>query len=231
MAETLRVYTGWDARESKGWHNFVHSLHERSSALVSVTPLVMDAQRDGTNAFTYSRFLVPYLCGFNGYAIFVDGVDMICAGDVAELWAMRSGWHAVQVVKHEYLTKHPRKYVGTEMEAANEDYPRKNWSSVMLWACGNYMNRCLTPQYVAEQPGSHLHRFGWLPDERIGELPIEWNWMPEEYGQNASARILHYTTGIPAIESCSRVPHAQMWHYYSAKVNQVPERRMPVSER
>jgi lipopolysaccharide biosynthesis glycosyltransferase len=226
MKERIHVFTGWDERESKGWHNFVHSLHERASDLVSVTPLTMDAQRDGTNRFTYSRFLVPYLCDFEGYAIFVDGADMICLGDIVDLWAMRSGWHAVQVVKHDYKTKFPRKYLGTEMESENADYPCKNWSSVMLWDCSHYMNKVLTPAFIEEQSGAFLHRFGWLPKERVGSLPIEWNWIPGEYGANTAAQLLHYSEGIPAIDAHKHVPHAQMWHYYTAKTQQIPERRI-----
>src|SRR5690606_36000298 len=92
-------------------------------------------QRDGTNAFIYSRFLIPYLQNYKGWALFVDGADMIVKGDLAELWALRDKAKAVQVVKHDYRTKHPRKYVGTQMEADNRDYPCKNWSSVMVINC------------------------------------------------------------------------------------------------
>lgn len=227
----IRIFTGWDARESRGWHVFAQSVARRSSEPVALTPLVMDAQRDGTNAFTYSRFLVPYLCGFKGFAIFADAVDMLAVGDIAELWAMRSGWHAAQVVKHDYKTKHARKYVGTEMECANEDYPRKNWSSLIIWNCSHYMNRELTPWYIDEQPGSTLHRFQWrtsagisLPDDRVGELPIEWNWLADEYGANTAAKLLHWTAGIPAIEAYKSSPHAQMWFYENAQAQRAPER-------
>lgn len=211
-----RIFTGWDVREARGWHAFAESVMEHCKQPVALIPLLIDAQRDGTNAFTYSRFLVPHICDYSGYAIFVDGADMIVNDDLANLWEYRSGWHAVQVVKHDYKTQHSRKYVGTEMEAANADYPRKNWSSVILWDCGHYMNRCLTPEYVEKQSGAFLHRFGWLPDDRIGDLPAEWNWLADEYGVNTAARILHWTAGIPAIRAYAQSPHAQAWFRQSA---------------
>ena len=98
---------------------------------------------------------------------------MICRADIAELWALRDPRTAVQVVKHDYKTKFPRKYLGSK----NEDYPRKNWSSLILWNCSSFINRPLTRKRVQEMTNQELHRFSWIPDERIGELPKEWNWL------------------------------------------------------
>lgn len=222
----IRIFTGWDQREAAGWHAFAQSVIERATQPVALTPLAFtDMQRDGTNAFTYSRFLVPYLCGFNGHAIFMDGADMIAMGDVAELWEMRDGWHPVKCVKHDYKTKHATKYRGTEMESGNADYPRKNWSSVMLFDCGHYMNRTLTPEFIAKMDGAFLHRLTWAPDERIGELPAEWNWLCDEYGANTKAKLLHWTAGIPSIYAYRHAPHAQAWQLYSAKTMQSPAER------
>jgi lipopolysaccharide biosynthesis glycosyltransferase len=191
----IRIFAGYEEREARGWDAFVRSLIETTSDPFSVTPL-RGQQRDGSNAFTYSRFLVPYLCNFQGWAIWMDGSDMLVESDIAELWSMREAWYAVRVVKHDYKTKHPRKYVGTEMECDNRDYPRKNWSSVILWDCGHYMNRYLTPEAIGKAEGSYLHRFGWLPDERIGELPMEWNHLVGEQ-EEKPAKLLHYTLGLP----------------------------------
>lgn len=221
----IRIFTGFDQREARGWHAFAQSVIEMAREPFSITPLVMDTQRDGTNAFTYSRFLVPYLCDFKGYALFVDGADMIAAHDLADLWALRDGWCAVKVVKHDYKTKFPRKYLGTEMESPNADYPRKNWSSVVLWNCEHYLNKPLVPEFVASKDGAYLHRFGWLPDDRIGELPVEWNWLCDEYGASTTAKLLHYTAGIPGIRAHNRVAHAQAWFYNDARANEVPAER------
>jgi lipopolysaccharide biosynthesis glycosyltransferase len=166
---------------------------------MAITPLAFENsnQGDGTNAFTYARFLVPELCDFSGFAIFADGADMMANADLAELWALRSPEYAVQVVKHDYKTKHPRKYCGTEMESANSDYPRKNWSSLIIWNCehrAHWDNRAK----LRSRDGAFLHRFGWLKDQDIGELPIEWNWLADEYGANTKAKLLHRRIGYPA---------------------------------
>ena len=150
---------------------------------------------------------VPYLMSWTGSAIFIDG-DMIVRGDIAELWDMRDLGKDVQVVKHDYKTKMKEKYLG----AKNEDYPRKNWSSVILWNCSSFPNRKLTPEFIQQSTGSELHRFTWLDDARIGELPPEWNWLPDEYGPNDNAKLLHYTLGTPSFHEFANTPMADEWH-------------------
>lgn len=213
----IPLFTGYDPREAIGWHVFAQSVINRKE-LVSLIPL-QGQQRDGTNAFTYERFLVPYYCGFQGWAIFADGADMLLRADLSELWALKDKdtYNAVRVVKHDYQTRHPRKYVGTEMEAHNGDYPRKNWSSLILWNCGHFRNRCLTPDFVASKAGSFLHRFEWLDDDRIGELPKEWNWLADEYGGNQLSKINHWTAGIPGFEQYKFAPMADEWHEIRAQ--------------
>lgn len=220
-AVLIRLFAGYDAREAVGYHAFVQSVLDGTSETVSLTALGgVGPERDGSNAFTYSRFLVPWLCRFSGMAIFVDGADMLCRGDLAELWALRDPFAAVQVVQHSYQTRHPRKYVGTEMEAENRDYPCKNWSSVVIWNCAHMRNRRLTPEYVAEQSGEYLHRFEWLHDEPdlIGELPIEWNWLADEYGASTTAKLLHWTAGVPGFYAYKDAPHADEWRAAVRKV-------------
>lgn len=211
----LKVFVGYDPRESVAYHVCVNSIIRHASEPVSITPLHLgnfrkfysEGHKDGSNDFIYSRFLVPYLCGWVGHALFLDG-DMVLTSDIAELWAMRSNWHAVQVVKHDYQTKAKKKYLGNK----NEDYPRKNWSSVILWNCGHYGNRCLTPDYVSSQGGKHLHRFEWLQDERIGSLPKEWNWLATEYPDNPGAKLIHYTLGTPCFPEYKSADMAEVWH-------------------
>lgn len=205
----IRLFTGYDRREVIGWQVFCDSLIAHASEPVSITPL-QGEQKDGTNAFTYSRFLVPKLCEYQGWAIFADGCDMLMRSDIAELWDLRDDRYAVQVVKHDYKTRHPRKYIGTEMESDNEDYPRKNWSSLILWNCAR--NAHLDP----EGPASYLHRFQWLEDAEIGELPIEWNWLADEYGSNDDAKLIHWTAGIPGFPHYSSAPHSDEWRQTQA---------------
>lgn len=222
----IRLFCGFDQRESAGAHAFIQSVIEKTTIPVSIIPLRANNQRDGSNRFTYSRFTIPYLCDFQGWALWLDGADMILNADLAELWTQRPQWGcAVQVVKHDYKPAHARKYIGTEMEAENRDYKRKNWSSVIVWDCGHFGNRCLTPEFLANHDGAFLHRFGWLAEDRIGELPLEWNWL-DEYGVNTEAKIIHYTNGIPSIPAYRNAPHAQLWQLYSAKTMQSPAERI-----
>ena len=210
----IPVFVGYDPREAIAYHVCVNSIIRNSSQPVAIVPVALNLFRDysethtdGSNHFIYTRFLVPYLCDFSGHAIFIDG-DMIVRGDIAELWAMRNAALDVQVVKHDYKTRMPVKYLG----AKNEDYPRKNWSSVILWNCNSFPNRKLTPDFVQHATGSELHRFSWLEDHRIGELPSEWNWLPDEYGPNADAKLLHYTLGTPCFHEFADTPQANEWH-------------------
>lgn len=212
----IPIFIGYDPREAIAFHVCVNSIIRNSSKPVSIIPVALTLFRefykenhdDSSNQFVYTRFLVPYLSGWQGRAIFVDG-DMIVRGDIAKLWDMTAvGPYDVHVVKHDYKTKMPVKYMG----AKNEDYLRKNWSSVIVWNCNNFPNRILTPEFVAKQPGSYLHRFSWLKDERIGELPKEWNWLPDEYGANLDAKLLHYTLGTPCFHEFADTPQGEEWH-------------------
>jgi len=128
--------------------------------------------------------------------------------DIAQLWELRDPYKDVQVVKHNYKTRMPIKYLGSK----NEDYPRKNWSSVILWNCNSYPNRKLTPDYVMKATGAELHRFTWCTDDRIGELPPEWNWLPDEYGSNPDAKLLHFTLGTPCFHEFADTPQGSEWH-------------------
>jgi hypothetical protein len=214
----IRLFVGHDAREAVGAHAFIESVLDHCSMPVSITHIgSKETERDGTNAFTYSRFMIPSLCHFQGFALWMDGADMLCRGDLAELWEMRESWFAAKVVKHEYIPASDRKYIGTDMESPNLYYPRKNWSSVVLFDCGHYLNRCLTPEYIAGKDGSYLHRFGWIPDERIGGLPMEWNWL-DEYGENEGAKLVHWTNGIPGFYHYRHAPHAEEWKAAVRKV-------------
>jgi lipopolysaccharide biosynthesis glycosyltransferase len=210
----IPVFIGYDPREAIAFHVCANSIIRHSSQPVQIIPVALNLFReytethtDGSNHFIYTRFLVPYLMKWQGHAIFIDG-DMIVRDDIAKLWDMRDHSKDVQVVKHDYKTRMPVKYLGSK----NEDYPRKNWSSVILWNCNSYPNRKLTPEYVMKATGAELHRFTWCTDDRIGELPPEWNWLPDEYGANPDAKLLHYTLGTPCFHEFASTPQGSEWH-------------------
>ena len=210
----IPVFVGYDPREAIAFHTCVNSIIRHASQPVAIMPIALnlfqdyeETHTDGSNHFIYTRFLVPHLQEYTGWAIFIDG-DMIVRGDITELWNLRDSYKDVMVVKHDYKTRMPIKYLG----ARNEDYPRKNWSSVILWNCNSFPNRQLTPEFVQHATGSELHRFSWLDDARIGELPPEWNWLPDEYGVNQDAKLLHYTLGTPCFQEFASTPQGDEWH-------------------
>ena len=214
MNNSIKLIIGFDQRESIAYHTFTQSIIEKCSVPVMFIPLAMNTLKgykethtDKSNDFIYSRFLTPYLCNFNGWAIFADG-DMICQADIKELWDLRDESKALQVVKHDYKTKVKKKYLGN----INEDYPKKNWSSLILWNCSHPKHKILTPEFIASQTGKYLHRFSWLDENEIGELPKEWNWLAIEYPENKNAKLIHYTLGTPCFKEYKETDMADIWY-------------------
>jgi hypothetical protein len=182
---------------------------------LNTLPFYLEQHGDGSNSFIYTRFLVPFLNGYKGKALFIDG-DMLVRGNVAELFEHLTDDMDVAVVQHDYQTKFPKKYLGNK----NENYPRKNWSSVVLWNCGAIANRMLTPEFVQGATGSYLHRFSWVDDGRIGVIPKTWNWLVDEYEHNEDAKLFHFTAGTPCFESYRDCDHsAEWWHEFHRTVD------------
>ena len=222
MADCIKIVVGFDQREAIAYHTFSQSVLEKSSLPVLFLPLSIntlkgykETHNDKSNDFVYSRFLTPYLHNFEGWAIFADG-DMVCQSDIKELWDLRDETKALQVVMHDYKTKFNQKYLGN----TNENYPRKNWSSLILWNCSHPKHKVLTPDFISNQTGKYLHRFSWLDDEDIGELPIDWNWLAIEYPNNPKAKIIHYTLGTPCFKDYRNTEMAFSWHEVQQKVNE-----------
>ena len=213
-SSVIPIFVGFDPREAVVYHVCANSLVRHATQPLAISPLSLkmlgayrETHTDGSNSFVYSRFLVPHLMKYQGWALFIDG-DMLLRDDIAKLWAMRDESKAVMCVHHDYKTKALDKYLG----AKNANYPRKNWSSVVLWNCGHPSNQTLSLDFVMRATGAQLHRFTWLDDSEIGELPIEWNWLPDEFGANEQAKLLHWTLGAPCFHEYAHVPMAAEWH-------------------
>lgn len=221
-ADVIRVFIGFDQRETVAYHVLSHSILTRASQPVSITPLalpqlakIFTRERNSLQSteFAFTRFLAPYLCGFQGWAIFMD-CDMLVQSDIAKLWAMRDDTYAAQVVKHDYTPKTDVKFLGQKQTA----YEKKNWSSVMLMNCAKCTR--LTPEYVNTATGLELHRFQWLENASlIGELPKTWNYLVGEYDPIPVAEVnnLHYTLGGPYFKGYEDCDYADRWfrEYYA----------------
>lgn len=214
----LKVFIGYDPVESVAWHVMAHSILSRSSIPVALIPVNLrnlhdvygrDREAKQSNEFSFTRFLVPYLAGYEGFALFFD-CDQMLRTDIAELLnapKMEPG-KAVYVVKHEYEPKDKVKYLGT----VQYSYPRKNWSSVVLWDCGHPANAKVTAEFVNTASAMELHRFLWLEDEQIGSLDVRWNWLVGEYGSApADVKNVHWTVGGPYFEEYKDADFAEEW--------------------
>lgn len=200
VSEPIRIFIGLDGREIDAWHVAVHTIIKHATAPVSITPISLNnlqgffwrkREKTWSTDFAVSRFLVPALAKYQGWALFMD-CDMLVRANIAELWAKRDYRYAVQVVKHQYVPKTSSKAGG-----AQSKYMCKNWSSLMLMNC----EKCkeLTVDYVNNAPGLDLHQFRWLPSEsQIGELNKSWNHLVGEYEPNSGAKIAHFTLGLPS---------------------------------
>jgi hypothetical protein len=226
MQEPLKVFIGYDSKEPIAYHVLSHSIMRRASRPVSITPLSLDnlkgiytRERGATEAteFSISRFLVPYLCNYSGDAVFMDS-DMLCLTDINRLWEhiypgqsdyKRGKYpanHSVLVCQHDYVPKDQVKFLGQQQTV----YPRKNWSSFMVFS--NERCRALTPEYVNTATGLELHRFLWTEDKMVQSLPLEWNWLVGEYPDNPQAQILHYTLGGPWFPGYRNCDRSQDWY-------------------
>jgi lipopolysaccharide biosynthesis glycosyltransferase len=214
----IQVFIGYDPVESVAWHTMAASIYRHSSRPVSITPInirnlksVYTRERDPkqSNEFSFTRFLVPHLCNYEGQGIFFD-CDMMLRGDIAEIFeAMKTQpGKAVYVVKHTYTPRDDVKY----LNAVQYKYPRKNWSSVVLWDCAHPKNSVVTPEFVNTADAMKLHRFGWLEDQDIGELDVRWNWLVGEYDQApADVKNAHWTVGGPYFEEYVDAAFADEW--------------------
>lgn len=230
--DPLRIWIGWDPREDEAYRVCAQSIEHHATQPVEIMPLRLgDLQAAGvytrssmvadsgqlwdvlsgapmSTEFSLSRFLVPFLAGFKGWALFVD-CDFLFRRDVAELFARAESQYAVQVVKHCHV---PREFIKMDGRAQVR-YERKNWSSLMLWNCGHELARRLEPDWFNQATGAQLHRFEWMPDGAIGELPGDWNWLAL---REPSA--VHFTEGVPTMPGYEGVPFADEYRDYLSRL-------------
>ena len=205
----IRVFIGFDSNEVVAYHVLAHSIMRHASVPVSITPLMlkqlpMTRKRESNQSteFSFSRFLVPYLCNYEGSAIFMD-CDMLCRADIATMQGTPGA--SVSVVQHDYQPRPEDKFLGQKQTI----YGKKNWSSVMMF--DNAQCRALTPEYVNRASGLELHQFKWLEDQQIGSLGKAWNHLVGEYEQNPHAKLVHFTRGGPWFAKFRFCEYAQQW--------------------
>jgi hypothetical protein len=219
----LQVFIGYDPREAVAFHTLAHSIQRHASIPVAVAP-VMQSQLKGiytrprgateSTEFSLTRFLVPLLSGYRGWSLFMD-CDMLCRADIAGLASLteQAADKAVLVCKHDYTPSPERKFLNQVQTV----YPRKNWSSVMLF--NNERCKALSKDYVNSATGLDLQRFSWTSDAQIGDLPLEWNWLVTEYKHNPDAKIVHFTRGGPYFSEYRDCDYAEDWFEENRRMN------------
>lgn len=220
----MRVFIGYDEREqlafdvasetARAFGCDVIPLYEdrlRMSGMLT-RPMDRRVQRWDFNSnaaqstdFAISRFYVPLLA-HSGWCLFADA-DVVFMEDPHELLELADDAKAVHVVKHELMELGATKMDGQLQQA----YPRKLWSSVVLWNCDHASNRRLNLMTLNQWPGRDLHAFKWLSDDEIGDLPGEANWLVGMQAKPARPIIAHYTLGTPDMEGHENDEHADLW--------------------
>jgi hypothetical protein len=229
----IRVFIGYDTREAAAFGVLSHSIHARASEPVAIAPLML-SELEGvfhrernplqSTEFSFSRFLAPWLCDYQGWAVFMD-CDMLMRDDIAKLWRLRDERYAVQVVKHVHVPKEEVKFLG----AVQTKYEKKNWSSVMLMNCAKCT--ALTPEYVNKASGLELHQFKWLQgDHLIGEIPRAWNHLVGYDAPRRDPSLVHYTIGGPYFEAYRDCEYAAEWFAERDAMLAVRERAKAVAK-
>lgn len=192
----LRVFIGWDPRQPVSYSALCQSIIDNCSEPVAITPLVLPTlpiKRQGLTPFTYSRFLVPWLCNYEGPALFLD-VDIMVRGDLAELFKLYDERYAVMVSRNQL---------------------RFEWASVMLFNCAKC--KILTPEYV--ENADQLHGILWAEPEEIGDLPPAWNHLVGYDQLNPAANLVHFTQGVPMFPETAECEHAEEWTKYAQEAS------------
>ena len=230
----LPCFIGYDSKEDIAYRVCKYSLIKRSSIEINIFSLKLDeliAKKYYNRAvdplastqFTYSRFLVPTLMNYQGWAIFCD-CDFIFFEDISKILQNLDESKAVYCVQHDYIPKEKHKMDGQKQTI----YPRKNWSSFILFNCDHTSNKKLTSQVVNSETGSFLHQFKWLKDNEIGSLDERWNWLEgwtSQHNENNPFAV-HYTRGGPWFDEWQDVEFANEWinerdDYLNKKFNSI----------
>jgi lipopolysaccharide biosynthesis glycosyltransferase len=209
----IPIFIGYDSKVKIAYHVLAESILKNSSTPVTISPINLSNLKNiytrkqdplASTEFSFSRFLVPHLMNYNGWAIFMDS-DMLMLSDITELWNLRNEDYAIQVCKHDYTPSSKNKFLGNNQTI----YAKKNWSSLMLIDCSKC--KTLTPEYVNTKSGLELHQFKWLDENLIGNIPLEWNWLVGEYPYKKDVHNVHFTEGGPYFKDYKNTEYANEW--------------------
>ena len=104
----MKVFVGWDSREDIAYQVCKHSINSVSIG-VDVEPLKQEELRANglykraidplsSTEFTFTRFLIPAIMGYKGWALFCD-CDIIFLEDIKNLFDQVDDKYAIMCVK------------------------------------------------------------------------------------------------------------------------------------
>ena len=217
--QVAKVFVGYDSREDIAWQVCRHSLLRHSTAELAVIPLRQATVRElglytrphdvgASTEFSLTRFLTPFLAAQGGWVVFCD-CDFLFTTDIKQVFKGLDPAKALYCVQHEYTPTHDVKMDGKKQTS----YPRKNWSSFMVFNCDHPDVKALTPAVVNSASPAFLHRFEWIRDgDAIGALALDWNFLEGEYPKpEKTPRVIHYTNGGPWFEQWRGCDYADLW--------------------
>jgi hypothetical protein len=215
----MKIFIGYDSREDIAYQVCKRSLEKNTSVPLEIQPIKQQEMRErglywrehdpfSSTEFSFTRFLVPYLAGYKGWAVFMD-CDFLWRGDVAGLMDYANPYYGAVVVQHDYKPKETHKMDGK----VQHQYPRKNWSSLILFNCEHLHIKAVTPELVNRESGMYLHQIRFLWDACIGNLPIAYNylegWHTKDDCPNPVA--VHFTRGGPWFKGYTDVEYGDEW--------------------
>ena len=214
-----KVYIGFDKKEEVAYDVCKFSIERNLTKKIEINSLIQNELREkniyyrpidnlSTTDFSLTRFLVPYLSEYKGFSIFVD-LDFLFTKDINILFDSVDKTKAVSVVKHDY--KPTNKTKGSNLP--QHIYPRKNWSSLIVFNNEHPSNKKLNLDIVNNETPQFLHRFSWLDDSEIGEVSHEWNYLVGWYSDVKKPKGIHYTEGGPWFDNYKDCDFSKEWLY------------------
>lgn len=212
----MKIFIGYDSRESIAADVCKYSLEQFDD--VNVQYLKLDELKSSgynrnfiekqSTEFTFTRFMIPHLCDYNGWALFCD-CDFLFLQDPKELYRHMNPNKAVYVAQHpNYVPNGSLKMDGIEQHKMY----RKNWASFMWINCGHSkVKEHLTLEKInTYQNGRWFHQFGWCEDREIGSLSLEWNTL-DNYYDFENPKAIHYTDGGPWFDQYKSTRYSSLW--------------------
>ena len=247
MKAPINVYVGYDAREHEAYEVCRYSLmkHNSDDFSVNVIPLKHQELRDSglfyrrwvideegqywdeldgkpfSTEFSHSRFAIQeYATQVHkqrGWTMFVD-CDFLFRVPVKELFKLTEDnlfcHNAVMCVKFDWTPTNTIK-MDNKVQTG---YPRKLWSSMMLWNLDHPSHEVMGYFKLNESNGIELHTFRWLDNSEIGEIHPRWNYVSGVTKLEDEPAAIHFSEGGPWFKGYENVEYATEWNKALGKV-------------